>query len=256
LVEDDVIKAIQDRLVACGMREYSAKVYTTLFSVGIAKAAELHELTDIPRGRIYETLDDLSKQGFVTEFGTNPVYYRADDAERTYLRVLSLEMQRLDKLRTCLLDIQNLHRPYEVSGITEFHTPKAISTQVELKLKRIKSELLVVCNDKETLHKYADIIAETAKRIPVYLVVLNDDIAQAVPIKCYMTNDTLQRNLMQVSFFTGKETLPFLIYFYCDRSSTMGILRSNNEEFAFLQPSDVYAEFVVKNFLKTIKPVK
>ncbi len=249
------IKLIQDRLVECGVREYTAKVYTMLFSVGIAKASELHKLTGIPRGRIYETLDYLVKIGLITEYGKKPTYYCAKDAERAYNHLREQEMQKIEKIGTCLKDLQSVYRPSEVAKVTEFHTSSAISTQVDLKLKRAKIDLLIVCNDKETLKMYADIIAETAKRIPVYLLVATEEIAEAAPIKCYMTNDTIQKELMGVSFFTGKGKYPYRMYFYCDRESTMGILRCS-EEIAYSTESDVYADFVVKSFLTTIRPVK
>jgi sugar-specific transcriptional regulator TrmB len=249
------VKKIHDRLIECGIREYTAKVYTMLFSVGIAKASELHKLTGIPRGRIYETLDQLVEKGLVTEYGTKPTYYCANDAELAYQHLQELEMQRIEKIGTCLKELQSIYRPSVVSKVTEFHTPCAITTQVDLKLKRAKIDILIVCNDKESLKTYADIIAETAKRIPVYLLVANEEIAEAAPIKCYMTQDTIQKELMGVSFFTGKEKYPYLMYFYCDRESTMGILRCN-ETIAYSTESDVYANFVVKSFLNTIKPVK
>ncbi len=248
-------KIIQDKLIDCGVREYTARVYTTLFSVGIAKASELHKLTGIPRGRIYETLDYLMEKGLVSEYGTKPTYYCANDAEPAYQHLKDLELQRIEKIGACLKELQSIYRPTAVSKITEFHTSSAINTQVGLKLKRAKIDVLIVCNDKKTLTTYADIISETAKRIPVYLLVADEEIAEAAPIKCYMTNDTMQKELMGVSFFTGKEKYPYLMYFYCDRESTMGILRCN-EDVAYSTESDVYADFVVKNFLKTMRLVK
>ncbi len=68
-MDDKRLKAIKERLVATGFREYDAIIYVTLFTVGIAKVSELYELTKIPRGRIYDTLEQLEEGGFVTEFG-------------------------------------------------------------------------------------------------------------------------------------------------------------------------------------------
>ena len=46
------------RLKKFGMNEYEAKVYAALFGLRVASAREIHEFTQIPRGRVYETKGD------------------------------------------------------------------------------------------------------------------------------------------------------------------------------------------------------
>ena len=53
------------QLKGIGMSDYEAKVYLTLICINSASTRELHETTNIPRGRVYETLASLEKKGFI-----------------------------------------------------------------------------------------------------------------------------------------------------------------------------------------------
>ncbi len=241
------------KLIACGLNGYPARIYLTLSSVGMAKVTELHTLTGIPRSKIYESLAWLETMGFVTKFGTNPVYYLALDGTLALLHFQEDAVKKLNELSECLLEIQEINKTPAFTGWSWFHSKEIIASQIEFRLNRAKRDVLIVCNDAETVKQYAPIIQETAKRIPVYPVTLQADVAKACPIKCYTTSDTLQRDLMNISFFTGEAALTFHIYFYFDRISTFGILNTEERNLAISNESDVYTDFVVKNFLRSIK---
>ena len=239
-------------LASCGLNEYPARIYITLSSVGMSKVTELHTLTGIPRSKIYESLNWLEKMGFVTKFGTNPVYYVALDGTLALLHFQEHAMKKQNELSECLLKIQEINKTPAFTGWSWFHSKEIITSQIEFRLNRAKRDVLIVCNDAQTVKQYSQIIQKTAKRIPVYAVTLKDDVAQACPIKCYTTPDTLQRDLMNISFFTGEAALTFSIYFYFDRVSTFGILNTEERNLAISNESDVYTDFVVKNFLRSI----
>ena len=46
-----------------GMNEYEASVYSTLVGLQKATARDVHEASGVPRGRIYEILNDLARRG-------------------------------------------------------------------------------------------------------------------------------------------------------------------------------------------------
>lgn len=188
-MDDERLRSIKERLVATGFREYDAIIYVTLFTVGIAKVSELYELTGIPRGRIYDTLEQLEKGGFVTEFGSNPHYYQVCEAEKTLISIYDAEMLKLRAIRSCLKDLQEINHPGTVMHVNEYHTQTAIDIQIAFRIRRAKKEVVVVCHDRATLEKYAEMIYETDRRVPVYLIVMNENIAKAAPVKCYMVNN-------------------------------------------------------------------
>jgi len=64
-------------LVKLGFREYEAKVYSALAALGPASATTIFSVSGVPRNKVYETLDDLSKRGFVEIEPGRPTIYRA-----------------------------------------------------------------------------------------------------------------------------------------------------------------------------------
>ena len=255
-MDDEMLKSIKERLVATGFREYDAIIYVTLFTVGIAKVSELYELTGIPRGKIYDTLNKLQKGGFVTEFGSNPLYYQVFEAEKTIIHIYDTEMQRLESIRSCLKDLQEINHPDTVMHVNEYHTQIAINIQIAFRIKRAKKEIVAVCHDRDTLQKYADLILETSHRIPVFLVVMDENIAKAAPIKCYMANNKVQKKLVDSALYTGKDRLKYLIYFCMDRESSLGVLDSGENKTAYSIESDIYLKYDIEKLIETTELVK
>ena len=66
-------------LRALGMNEYEASVYSTLVGLQKATARDIHETSGVPRGRIYDILNDLARRGFIAvEEGSPTSYYILD----------------------------------------------------------------------------------------------------------------------------------------------------------------------------------
>lgn len=60
-----------------GLTENEAKAYAGLVSLKEATAREVHELTGVPRAKIYEILKSLAKKGYVDIRQGSPSYFRA-----------------------------------------------------------------------------------------------------------------------------------------------------------------------------------
>lgn len=73
LTEDNVIQA----LTKLGFKEYQAKVYSSLVSLGQASASEIYKVSGVPRPRVYDTLKELIDLGAVNFYQSRPVYYKA-----------------------------------------------------------------------------------------------------------------------------------------------------------------------------------
>ncbi len=69
--------AAVDRLVSLGFTSYEAKVYASLVSLGVGSVSEIHRNSRVPRTKVYETLDELIRQGAVELQAGRPALYRA-----------------------------------------------------------------------------------------------------------------------------------------------------------------------------------
>src|SRR3989344_9382344 len=56
---------------------YEAKIWTALLSRGVASAAELAEISKVPRSRRYDVLESLEKKGFIIMKIGKPINYIA-----------------------------------------------------------------------------------------------------------------------------------------------------------------------------------
>ncbi len=56
---------------------YEAKIWTSLLSRGVASAAELAEISKVPRSRCYDVLESLEKKGFIIMKIGKPIEYIA-----------------------------------------------------------------------------------------------------------------------------------------------------------------------------------
>ena len=67
---------IVERLTQAGLNKYQAKAYTYLLSVGSASAVAISRGSDIPKSRIYDTLEDLERKGYVETYEQDSLHAR------------------------------------------------------------------------------------------------------------------------------------------------------------------------------------
>ena len=65
------------QLVRIGFTSYQARVYSSLVSLGVGSVSEIHHHSRVPRTKVYETLDELIRQGAVELQPGRPALYRA-----------------------------------------------------------------------------------------------------------------------------------------------------------------------------------
>lgn len=253
---EDALVSIQEKLISEGMREYEAKIYVTLFSRGLLSANEIHEFSGVPRSRVYDTLKILIQKGFISCSWEKPVYYTAEPVAKVYQRLVRDTLTNIERMHCCLTELQEVCYPLELNlvSVHEFQTTLAIETQVTLGLKRCHDEILMLCYDSRILTTYYDEILEAARRIPVYIVVKDKQIAKASPIKCYMVRRGVSMTSMELPLSTKRRTLPVLAQFSFDRQGTLTILENKDGMLCIGMVNNI-AEFVTKSIIMNIEKI-
>lgn len=238
-------------LIACGFKEYSARVYLALCTLGTAKVSEIYEASNVPRNKIYDILIGLEEEGFVSHFGENPRYFQSLDGVQALLK-------RADKLRRdeqLLTDTLHMINRTDLScgffGFSEYYSKDIISTQLELRLNRAKRDAVIICNDAETMEEYAPIIQNTAKRIPLYLVTLDKEVADAAPVRCYTTDDYLVQKFMRATHLTEQGEFGFALIGYFDRSANFNIFANGKGNYAYSVEQCINAELISSYLIQT-----
>ncbi len=71
------MEQIIESLQKLGLTRYEAKAYIGICNLIESQANDIAEASDIPRSKIYNTLKELNKKGFVTITKTRPIEYKA-----------------------------------------------------------------------------------------------------------------------------------------------------------------------------------
>ncbi len=68
---------VLDALKSIGLNLYERKIFLALLSKGVATAAEVSEIANVPRSRSYDILESLAEKGFVVFQPSKPIKYVA-----------------------------------------------------------------------------------------------------------------------------------------------------------------------------------
>lgn len=230
------------RLGRIGMGEYEAKIYVALSTLRVATARELHEVTRIPRTRVYDTLDSLIEDGYVVLLDEHPSRYHVADITATFERIKRRTMSELEELNAGLLSLER-ERPTQVMRGYELLTRYAVEHQIQMIFQRVKTELIILSPNPEYLNQYAQTILNLRKRAAVYLITRRDADVAASPLPWYTGKKDLEEGLFQISV---DEVLLTVI---ADRHETLLIhTKKDGNEGVFI-PNDPRNEYLARKIL-------
>ncbi len=116
ITQESLINEIK---VNFGLNIYEVKIWTALLSRGIAAAGELSEISNVPRSRAYDVLENLEKKGFIIMKVGRPIKYIAVQPEEIIKRVKKnvnndkeYQIKQIDKLRDTDMfnELDQLHK--------------------------------------------------------------------------------------------------------------------------------------------------
>jgi sugar-specific transcriptional regulator TrmB len=141
-----------------GLNIYEAKIWTSLLSRGVASAAELSEISKVPRSRCYDVLESLEKKGFIIMKIGKPIEYIAVKPEVILERVkkdkeseAKQQIEMLDSVKQddVFQELELLHssgvKHVDIADISKSIVGRtAINKQVKQLLKQASKEIVIV----------------------------------------------------------------------------------------------------------------
>jgi len=94
LTNGEIIKVLEQ----LGLTEYEAKTMNALFKLKEAEAPEVSRSAQVPKTRVYDVLDRLTKRGLIIEIYGRPKKYRTVEAEGVFNELISRKKKELDGL--------------------------------------------------------------------------------------------------------------------------------------------------------------
>jgi len=149
-------------LVQLGLKEYEAKIYIALVGLGEANVRRIHEVSGVPRPRVYDVLNALGKKGFIEIRQGSPLMYSAvrPDIVVSFLKK-DLDTAASESMKT--LETLSVDARQNYSPIWYVHSDWTIHRNIERLVEGVTSALIILCFNKETLTRFQDPIASLAK---------------------------------------------------------------------------------------------
>ena len=91
---------MKQELRSLGLSEYESKTYIALVRGGTLTGINISKASNVPQGKIYETLYKLTEKGFVSVMNAKPKLFKAIDPEialKQYIKVKKENLEQLEK---------------------------------------------------------------------------------------------------------------------------------------------------------------
>jgi len=241
---------IVDKLKTWNMSEYEAIIYVTLVNLRKGSARDIHELTGIPRGRVYETLRELVSKGFIDVIDTNPSQYRALDIRPTFEKLKKNFVLSLDEIIEGLEDIE---KDTSSSDLPCFKLTNewAIENQITGLVRRLKKQIVILCNDPGWYSKFRDLFKEANKKADLYLIVNNPADYCNAGVKIY-SGDTLVKSAILGVTKEGDNKGELLCVIFADKYEKIMVFLEEGKETGLCSSSFVMTEFIIRSILDRI----
>ncbi|PSQ04853.1 TrmB family transcriptional regulator [Halobacteriales archaeon QS_6_71_20] len=127
---DDPRSAAIEQLKRFGLSTYAARTFVALQSLGTGTAKDVSGVSDVPRTRVYDAIDELHERGLVDVQQSSPKEFWAISAETTR-GMFEQEMDhRLSVLSGALEELEPAHRSEEQQGVWTVNGRSAVTDRV------------------------------------------------------------------------------------------------------------------------------
>ncbi len=193
IVEKNFLNKLKD----LNINSYEAKIWMALLSRGVSSAGELSEISNVPRSRSYDVLENLERKGFIVMKIGKPIKYIAlppkDVLERVKKNIkedADREIDVLDRFKSSEVfkELETLHNkginiidPLDLSGILKGRSN--IYAQLNLLINNAEKEIMIMTTveglkrKKENFMKSLKRAASRGVKISIIAPSINSELA-------------------------------------------------------------------------------
>lgn len=170
-----------NNLEKLGLTENEAKAYVGLVSLREATAREIHELTNVPRAKIYEILQALAKKGFLEVRQGTPIYFRAVDPKQV---IAKIKDEFLDCATETLTQLNELsYELPKLSPVWCIQSEWGIKNRIREILAEAKEELIIFSSSPEHLREFKSELEKIEKKCRLILIVGDPERFKSLPFE-------------------------------------------------------------------------
>lgn len=166
-----------EQLEQFGLSSYAARTFVALAGLGEATAREVSQVSDVPRTRVYDAVDELHDRGLVDVQQSSPRQFwsiSADTAGRTFEREFQ---RRTDVLRTALDELEPMNHRTEQRGVWTVGGEPAVTDRVLEFFDDADEEIVYMTVDDLLTTELIESLAAAAERgVSIKLGGVSDDV--------------------------------------------------------------------------------
>lgn len=153
-----------EQLEHFGLSTYAARAFVALASLGTGTARDVSQVSEVPRTRVYDAIDELHDHGLVDIQQSSPKQFWAISAE-TASRTFEHELQyRTELLRTALSDIEPVDRRAEQRGVWTVDGQTAVAERVREFFESAEDQIVYMTVEDLLTDDLIDALSTAANR--------------------------------------------------------------------------------------------
>jgi sugar-specific transcriptional regulator TrmB len=208
-----------------GLTENEAKVYVGVVSLREATAREVHELTNVPRAKIYEVLKVLAKKGYLDVRQGSPTYFRAVDPRQVIGKIkeefINCAIEALDQLNELRYELP------KTSPVWCIQSEWGIKNRIHEILRGVKEELIVFSSSPEFLQEFEADLKKLEKTCRLTFIVDEPDRFKLLPFE-FIETTTDFANFMKNIIIDGVQYNEEF-FMMADGKESMGVHSAGNK---------------------------
>jgi sugar-specific transcriptional regulator TrmB len=175
----------ESSLKSIGLTDYESKAYVTLLKLGSATAEQISEIGNIPLPRVYDTITELEKKGFVLISKGRPKRFKAISPEKALSNLIDLRKKNFENdIKSFRNSIKNISKT-----LLQIQPVSTVESKQEIWSIEKRKNLQKILEEKEgTSKKEILIFAGDLSWLPERLKSIKGIIRKGIKIKVIMNN--------------------------------------------------------------------
>jgi sugar-specific transcriptional regulator TrmB len=156
------MEKVENLLREFGLTEYEVRAFITLLKLKIATAEQISETGNIPLPRVYDTLSELKKKGFVLINRTRPKKFKPISPEKALKNLIDIKRKNFEEKAKNLEDsiksiedviseiepVENVEKSWNIWSTENRYNVQTVFNEIE---KKAKKEILIFAGDMSWL---------------------------------------------------------------------------------------------------------
>jgi len=161
---DDPRSAAIEQLEQFGLSAYAARTFVALVRLGTGTAKDVSGVSDVPRTRVYDAIDELNDLGLVDVQQSSPTEFWAISADTTTRKFERETDHRLSILTTALDELEPARRSEEQRGVWTVDGQATVTDRVVEFVEGADDEIVYMTVEELLTEDVVDALRDAAER--------------------------------------------------------------------------------------------